>query len=187
VDEDPRACPYRQHQRQLRPVDEETGGHLRRAGLQERLLRMDFGSPVTGRMEKIVPIETLVSMLEEPSSGSIASASGLAGSIRIGRCFPPNRKAQQAPDGWPRENAVGHDIEILLDIAIGVFTAARGCKAGIERALGRQLAHLESRLAPTRRWWPRQLHCAVSGQMILNARMRAAIDLTLRRLLPEPQ
>ena len=70
----------RQHQRELRPVDEEAGGKLPAAAAAERR-RPDpsSGAPVAGRSEKIVPIETLVSMLDEPSSGSMARASARLG------------------------------------------------------------------------------------------------------------
>jgi hypothetical protein len=55
------------------------------------------------------------------------------------------KRNRHLPDGL-QEDTIGHDIEILLDIAIGIRTAARGCKADIERALGRQLADLQSGL-----------------------------------------
>ena len=66
-----KACtPWREgeDQRGMRPVDDEAGRELG-AAAAGRTPRSS-----AGRTEKMVPIETLVSMLEEPSSGSIATA-----------------------------------------------------------------------------------------------------------------
>jgi hypothetical protein len=80
------------------------------------------GAPVAGRSEKIVPIDTLVSMLEEPSSGSMAMARGA--------CVERDRSVAHGVE----EDVVGEDVEILLDVAIGIGAAGPG-KGGAEHPL----------------------------------------------------
>ena len=67
-----RAGAGREHESGLRPVEREAGGALAVARLQE--IRVVAARPCgASSTEKIVPMVMLISMLEEPSSGSSAT------------------------------------------------------------------------------------------------------------------
>ena len=74
----------------------------------------------------MVPIETLASMLDEPSSGSMASASGAPASSSTGiasssEAYQRDRRVARRVE----EDLVGIDVEVLLQIAVGIGAAAR--------------------------------------------------------------
>ena len=83
----------------------------------------------------MVPIETLASMLEEPSSGSMAIASGAAAVeqhrlLQLLRRVDRHRRMAHGV----QEDVVGEDVELLLDVAVGIG-AARAGEGGAEHAL----------------------------------------------------
>ena len=84
-----------------------------------------------GRIEKMVPTEILLSRLADPSSGSIATQNGAAGSRVSGSSASSERTAAT---GVPRKRApyhfVGGDIDILLLVAVGVDAAVPSGNAG---------------------------------------------------------
>ena len=87
-------------------------------------------------MEKIVPIETLVSMFEEPSSGSMAIASGaiLVEQHRLLKLFRRVERDRRMAHGVEKD-IVGENVEVLLGVAVGIGAAVRAAGGGAERAL----------------------------------------------------
>ena len=90
-----------------------------------------------------MPIDTLVSMLEEPSSGSMAMASG-ASAVEQHRLlqFLGGVERDRRMAHGVEEDVVGEDVEILLDVAVGVG-AARSGEGGAEHALIDGVADLD--------------------------------------------
>ena len=98
-----------------------------------------------GRIEKMVPIETLVSMLEEPSSGSMATSSGAPAVSATGTSASSEASAATgAPAQVALDQGVGDDVELLLDVAAALVDAGRGKIAG-QRPQGDQRGDLRRR------------------------------------------
>ena len=90
---------------------------------------------MAGRIEKIVPIDTLASMFDEPSSGSMATTRRRARieRERIGELFGDEDRDGGLGEGF-HEQLVGQKVEGLLHVAVGILGAAQRHRLGRQRA-----------------------------------------------------
>ena len=124
--EDVSALAEGEHQRGLRPVNHKTGGELLAARAQERRRSFPPLGRERGSSEKMVPTETSVSRLEEPSSGSRATTRGAPASARRRRELLRAQPATGARHKASIKMGVGDDVELGLEVAAALVVAQFG-------------------------------------------------------------
>ena len=129
--EDDDAVADGQHEQRGRARDRVAGGTCAGAGLQEGLFgrfRVLRSAP-SGHFstEKMVPIETLTSMFDEPSSGSKVSRYSPFGKRCGTRCGRSISRRPWRRDGRPivgvEQDVVGQHVELFLRLALHVVAA----------------------------------------------------------------
>ena len=130
--EDVDAVAERQHQRGLRTVGDEARRELRRAALMEGETR---DRPARAGSRRSCPTVMLMSMLEEPSSGSIATQifAFAVADLRLAHLLRRQRRDRQLAEAAAQDR-IRLDVEVALDVAVAV--AAGGQARGVREIAG---------------------------------------------------
>ena len=141
--EDMRAAAQRQHQRQLRPVDEEAGPELVHSCLQKSGGRICVRH-ASCREERENGADRHVDV---DAGGAVERIKGdgerraAVEQHRLLQFFGRIERDRRMPHGV-EEDVVGEDVEVLLVVAGGVG-AARTCEGGAQRAVADRVADLD--------------------------------------------
>ena len=141
--EDMRAAAERQHQRQLRPVDEEAGAELVHPGLQKSggrigIRRASCREEREDRADRQVGVDVGGAVERIDGEGQ---RRGAVEQHRLLQFLGRIERDRRMPHGV-EEDVVGEDVEILLVVAVGIGAARTG-EGGAQRAVVDGVADLD--------------------------------------------